>query len=130
MDRRDALRRVGAALAVAGAGCVARRGTGPRTPPPPGERERTPEGSDLAVTDISPAEADGGHLRIDATVENRGTEARTATLALTVTVDEESVERTREVTVGGGNERTVGVDFESVSYEAFASGGSVSPELR
>jgi hypothetical protein len=128
MDRRALLRLAGLAL-VGGAGCSSNppRASGPRTPPTPGEP--TASGASLNVTDQDVEAADGGHLRVLVTVTNRGESGRTDTLVVAVTVDGSRTERRREVTVPGGGERTVGVDFETVTFDDFSGGGSVQSRL-
>jgi hypothetical protein len=131
MERREALR-TAVALAVGLAGCSARSATGPRSPPPPGERPESGSGGDpdsMVVADLDVRETDTGHLRVVATVANRGETERTRTLTIRVTVDGETTGRSREVTVGADEEREVGVAFPTVSYGDFTGGGSLSSEL-
>jgi hypothetical protein len=128
MDRRSVLGLVGLAFA---AGCSSNppRATGPRTPPTPGEPTATSSGSSLAVTDQGVEEADDGHLRVLVTVTNRGGSDLTGTLVVTVSVDGASTERSREVSVPGGDAREVAVDFDTVAYDDFSGGGSLQSRV-
>jgi len=127
MDRRRALALLGLALS---AGCSSTPATGPRTPPTPSEPTAAPgDGESMGVTDLRVEEAETGHLRVHATVVNRGDTERTGTVRIRVSIEEERTERTREVTVPGGGERTVTFDFESVAYEDFSGNGSLQSSL-
>jgi hypothetical protein len=124
MDRRRLL-----ALAVAAlGGCSDLPGaSGPRMPPTPSEPTAATERS-LRVSDLRPEEAAEGHLRIVTTIRNRAESRRTRTLRIRVRAGSARAERRREVTLDGGAERTVPFDFEDVSYEDFAGGGSLNSD--
>ncbi|GAB6862054.1 hypothetical protein ACFR97_03450 [Haloplanus litoreus] len=127
MDRRRALALLGLALS---AGCASVPATGPRTPPTPGEPTAVSgDGTSMGVTDLRVEEAEAGHLRVHATVVNRADAERTGTVRIRVTIGEDRTERTREVTVAGGGERTVTLDFESVAYEDFSGNGSLQSSV-
>ncbi len=99
--------------------------TGPRTPPTPSEPTAAPTRS-LRVTDLGVEEADGGHLRVIATVRN-GTDAqRTRTLRIRVRAGEARTERRRDVTVAGGAQRDIVFDFIDVQYGDFSGNGSLN----
>jgi hypothetical protein len=83
----------------------------------------------MGVTDLRVEEADDGHLRVHATVVNRTDAERTGTVRIRVSIDGERTERTREVTVAGGGERSVTLDFETVPYEAFSGNGSLQSAI-
>lgn len=83
----------------------------------------------MTVSDLDVEEAEGGHLRVVATVTNRTDAERTRTLRVRVTVDGTQTERSQEVTVPAGGEREVTLAFESVAYDDFSASGSLSSRL-
>lgn len=116
-------------LAAASAGCSGSvpGATGPRTPPPPGERTTArPDGVSVESWDFE--ETDGGALRVFGTLRNPGDSRRTATVVVTVTVAGEDHTRRSEVTVPAGGTAEFGVAFD-VRYEAFTRDGSINLEL-
>ncbi|WP_251330247.1 hypothetical protein [Haloplanus pelagicus] len=127
MDRRRVLCLLGLALAP---GCTSMAATGPRGPPDPGEPTAAPtDGASMTVSDLRIEEAAGSHLRVLATVTNPSGVERTRTLRIRVTVGDDAAERSREVTVPGGEQRSVAFDFEDVAYAEFSGNGSVQSSL-
>jgi hypothetical protein len=105
--------------------------SGPVTPP------RSPEataaaGEGLVVTDFADVEGEDGDLLVRVTVENRGGEPQSGTVAVTasVTVDGEESEETvsAEVTVAPGERTDVTVET-SLSFERFSQSGSMRVEV-
>jgi hypothetical protein len=115
-----------AAAFVAGCSSNPPQATGPRTPPTPSEPTASDGERSLSVTDLDVVEADDGHLRVLATVRNPADSERTRTLRIRVRIGESRTERQRSVTVAGNEEREVAFDFETVAYDDFSGGGSLS----
>lgn len=101
------------------------RATGPRTPPTPSEPTAAPQRS-LHVVDLDVEEADDGHLRVLATVQNPTSARRTRTLRIRVRAGTTRTEQQRRVTVDGNAERAVAFDFTDVAYDDFSGNGSLN----
>jgi len=101
------------------------RATGPRTPPTPSEPTAAPQRS-LRVTDLDVEEAEDGHLRVLATVQNPTGAQRTRTLRIRVRAGTIRTEQQQQVTVAANTEREVAFEFEDVAYDDFSGNGSLN----
>lgn len=101
------------------------RATGPRTPPTPSEPTAAPQRS-LRVTSLDVKEADDGHLRVLATVQNPTSAQRTRTLRIRVKAGETRTEQQQQVTVAANTEQEVAFDFTDVAYDDFSGNGSLN----
>ncbi|AZH25383.1 putative periplasmic lipoprotein [Haloplanus aerogenes] len=101
------------------------RATGPRTPPTPSEPTAAPQRS-LRVTSLDVEEADDGHLRVLATVQNPTNAQRTRTLRIRVRAGETRTEQQQQVTVAANTEQEVAFDFADVAYDDFSGNGSLN----
>ena len=128
VQRRTVLGLLGIA-ATAGAGCVGRvrEPSGPRLPPRPEEDGPQPGDAPdpLRIDKLDFEETDDGRLRIFGTIENRSEADRTATVSVTVTVDDEEFNRATDVPVPAGEIEPFEIVFD-LEYGRFVEGGEFS----
>ena len=154
MDRRDILRKCGAAGVAGGLGLLAGCTGGGS----PGSDSDAAESASLEVTNLDYEEGDSGELVVTVTIENSGESAGTGHLYVTVTAAEATGETTddanergtedgaggsttddgndtvasresREVTVPAGETKTLEIPFE-FTVEQFQRRGSLDVDLR
>jgi len=134
MDRRDALRALGAGIAPPLVGCLSDPPdrTGPRNAPnspeggPPGG---TADGGDpVRISSYDFEETDDGRLRVFGTVVNDGDAERRVTVVARVTTPDDEHERSTELSVPPGEAAEFAVEF-AVEFDAFAKDGTVVVRL-
>lgn len=135
MRRRTVL---GACVAAATAGCVdAAPPSGPRNPPTEADA-RAPDPTAPSDPDDGPPafrigawdllEDDDGRLLVTATVINDAPSERSGRLVVTVTLDDETVEADRELSVPAGEELPVELVVD-VPFDRFDTAGSLTLDL-
>lgn len=139
MRRRELVRATGAFAALALAGCS--DGGSSRTegaqPPDPPEGTTSVRGAtfttttptpdpapNLAIDTFRPAESDDGQLVVVVDVRNLAGQESSAVLVVTVTVEGETYDRERRVTVGGDASKTYEFEYP-VTLAAFQDDGGL-----
>lgn len=120
MQRRDALQSFGSLATTAGlallAGCSGSDDRDNRSP--------------VDVESFDYRKGESGALLVVATVVNDGDDSAHATLRIQVEVGETAYRESREVTVPGGESKTLETEFQ-VTFERFIEGGgSIRPTVR
>ena len=136
MYRREVLQRLAAVgIAATLAGCASEASTSRDAPRPPEAPDGSGSSGDsnghvdtLAVADIDYRADDSGNLVVVATVENGSDQSRSATLTTTVTLGEETLTQSIDVTVEAGEAQDIEVPFEA-SFDDFEQDGGINLEL-
>jgi hypothetical protein len=146
MNRRDILRKCGAAVAAGGLGLLAGCSGGGETPD---DGSGSEESASLKTTGFDYEEGDSGNLVITVTIENSGEAEGTGHLYVTVTAAATTTEtkddanenateddngtvasrKSREVTVPAGETKTLEIPFE-FTVEQFERRGNLDIDLR
>ncbi|WP_458188723.1 hypothetical protein [Haladaptatus sp. NG-WS-4] len=125
MRRREALQQFGlvATLASTG-GCAAILRGGSQTPKD-GDRRRA---GSLKTQNFRVEEGENGKLVIVATVKNDGEKKSSATLKISVTIDDSVHEKRPKVTVPGGEEKEFSIVMP-VDYSRYENASRTSTDL-
>ncbi len=125
MRRRKALQQFGLlATAASTGGCAAILGGGNQTNDD-GDRKRS---GSLESKDISFEKGDNNNLVVIVSVKNNGDSKSSATLKVSVVIDDATHELKPKVTVPGGKTKDVRVPFE-VAYSKYTDGSQTSIDI-